>query len=291
VAVFDKENREETTMGSTKTGNERFTDNIQEHYNIETKLADRLREATQEERLKLYSSVYDELFRAVPSIIARKSSEDNTTRAARSQLSLVRRYLNSDSVFLEVGPGDCALSFAVCDIVKEVYAVDVSTEITRSSEQPSNFNLVISDGLTMPVPAETIDVAFSHQMMEHLHPNDAWDQLQNICATLKPGGVYVCVTPNRLGGPYDISRYFDKVARGLHLKEYTATELVRLLKSAGFRHVDAFVFTRGYSIRLLRSMIVVYELLLGLLPSTLRRKMAWKSPWKILFQTMVVGHK
>lgn len=264
---------------------------IQHHYDVETKLAEKLRNATQEERLKLYSSVYDELFQAVPSIIARKTSETETARAARSQLSLVRRYLKTDSMFLEVGPGDCALSFAVCDIVKEVYAADVSVEITSSNRQPANFHLVMSDGVSVPVPPESIDVAFSHQLMEHLHPDDARDQLQNIYNALKSGGVYVCVTPNRLGGPYDISRYFDKVASGLHLKEYAATELARLLKSAGFRRVNAYIFTRGRSIRMPGPVIAIYELLLSLLPSTLRRRMAWKAPWKVLFQTMIVGHK
>ena len=38
-------------------------------------------------------------------------------------------------------------------------------------------------------------------------------------------------------GPGDISCYFDYVATGLHLKEYTFRELAELMKSTGFRSV------------------------------------------------------
>jgi hypothetical protein len=64
-------------------------------------------------------------------------------------------------------------------------------------------------------------VAYSYQLMEHLHPGDALEQLVNIYQALKRDSVYCCVTPNRISGPHDISVYFDTVAQGLHLKEYS----------------------------------------------------------------------
>jgi hypothetical protein len=57
--------------------------------------------------------------------------------------------------------------------------------------------------------------------MEHLHPEDALEQLQKIRRTLARGGVYVCITPNRVNGPHDVSGLFDDEARGLHLREYS----------------------------------------------------------------------
>lgn len=36
-------------------------------------------------------------------------------------------------------------------------------------------------------------------------------QLANFHRALAVGGVYICVTPNRLGGPQDISQHFDQV--------------------------------------------------------------------------------
>jgi SAM-dependent methyltransferase len=121
-----------------------------------------------------------------------------------------------------------------------VYALDVSAEITRTDTLPANFSLILSDGTTIDVPPDSITVAYSNQLMEHLHPDDALEQLSNIYRALAPGGIYICVTPNRLTGPHDISRHFDPVATCLHLKEYTNTELMALLRRVGFRKADQY---------------------------------------------------
>jgi predicted SAM-dependent methyltransferase len=100
---------------------------------------------------------------------------------------------------------------------------------------------VLSDGVSVPVPPGSVNVAYSYQLMEHLHPEDAFEQLENIYAALAPGGLYICITPNRLSGPHDISYYFDNEATGFHLKEYTTWELSRLFKRAGFSQTSAYV--------------------------------------------------
>jgi SAM-dependent methyltransferase len=89
------------------------------------------------------------------------------------------------------------------------------------------------------VPPESIDVAFSSQLIEHLHPEDVVIQLQAIYRALVPGGVYICLTPHRFGGPADVSRLFDEVATGFHLKEYTNRELARLFRGTGFSRISA----------------------------------------------------
>ncbi len=58
-------------------------------------------------------------------------------------------------------------------------------------------------------------------------------------------GAFICITPNRLAGPQDISRYFDPVATGLHLKEYLIAELAKLFRDAGFTQVRAFASYQG----------------------------------------------
>ena len=57
--------------------------------------------------------------------------------------------------------------------------------------------------------------------------------------------MYICITPNRIFGPSDISRYFDETTTGLHLKEYTHTEVLEMMKDAGFSHVVAIVGTKN----------------------------------------------
>ena len=78
-----------------------------------------------------------------------------------------------------------------------------------------------------------MDLVFSNQLMEHLHPDDAEAELQSIFTALKPAGYYVCITPNRLTGPHDISRDFEESATGLHLKEYSTSELDSLFRRTG----------------------------------------------------------
>lgn len=218
---------------------ERTENQIREHYEIEKKLANRLRNASKKERCNLYSCLYDELYKLVPHHpqLLRKTSFRHRQQAVDNNMELIGSFLDKDTSYLEVGPGDCSLALAVAKKVKKVYAVDVSEIISKSSNLPDNLQLFISDGCSIPLPKNAIDFAFSNQLMEHLHSDDAYEQLINIFNVLAPGGAYLCVTPNRLNGPHDISKYFDTVAAGFHLKEYTVAELSKLFKKVGFSKV------------------------------------------------------
>ena len=143
----------------------------------EIELANRLRNASRQERRHLYASLYDEMYRRVPlhPQLTRKSSPEETQQAVASQMKFIKRFLSRDATFLEIGAGDCALSFEVARRVKRVYAVDVSDEITRHSTPMPNFQLILSDGSSVPLPPNCVDVAYSNQLMEHLHPDDAFD--------------------------------------------------------------------------------------------------------------------
>lgn len=246
---------------------------LRQHYEVERELADRLRRATREERRSLYGPVYDELYQRVPHHpqLTRKSSAELTRQALTPQLRLLRRYLRPETTLLEIGPGDCALSMELAPRVRQVYGLDVSEEITHRLSLPTNFKLILSDGTSVPLPPETVDVAFSNQLMEHLHPDDALEQLEGIWRALRPGGVYICITPNRLNGPHDISQHFDSVATGFHLKEYTVGELSRLFKQVGFRKVQALLGMRGACVPAPVAPVIAGEMVLGLVPPKARR--------------------
>jgi SAM-dependent methyltransferase len=266
---------------------------LREHYEIERELADRLRAADRDQRLQLYSSVYDELFRRVPHHPQNTWRRDPSSRAWVTErlVRLLAPLLRSDSTFLEIGAGDCTLSTALAPLVAKVYAVDVSEEITAGLELPANVEVVISNGCNISVPAETVSLAFSANLMEHLHPDDALDQLNNIRQALAKGGKYVCITPNRLGGPHDISRFFDDTATGLHLKEYTVGELARLFKSVGFSQVFLYVGGRGRYFRSSAMPVRILEGLLDCLPDGLRMRLAGHAVVSGLLGVRIVGVK
>lgn len=271
----------------------RSYERISEHYRIEKELATRLRSAAKEERRKLYTAVYDELFRRVPDQpqLTLKASASSRQAEVAKRLKLLAGYLGPEVTYLEVGPGDCGLAMAVAQRVRKVYAVDVSNEITAGESLPENLELVISDGSTIPVPAGSVDLAYSDQLMEHLHPDDALEQLGNIYRALAPGGIYICITPSRFSGPHDISRYFDAVATGLHLREYSVGELTKLFRAVGFRKFKILAGGRGFHTSLAPVLVKAIEQFLTLMPVTFGRTLARKVPLRLILGVKLVARK
>jgi SAM-dependent methyltransferase len=146
---------------------------------------------------------------------------------------------------MEIGVGDGAVSLEMSKYVYRVYALDVSDELLSRINPPPNFEFRLFNGLELPFPDNSIDIAYSNDVLEHLHPEDACDQLTSLLRVLRPGGKYICITPNRLSGPHDISSHFDEVATGFHLKEYTVGELCALFRGVGFSKVETFLTVKG----------------------------------------------
>jgi SAM-dependent methyltransferase len=267
----------------------RSASEIRAHYEVERELAARLRSATPTERRTLYAALYDELFRRVGSHPQVQKMGAGSGMA--TQVRLLERYLQTDSVFLEIGAGDCALALGIADRVHRVYAIDVSTEITAAVPCRENLSVIITDGLSIPVPPASATLAYSNQVLEHLHPDDALDQMRQIYTALSPGGRYVCVTPNRLTGPHDISKYFDTSATGFHLREYTATELAHLMRSAGFESAQMWTTRRGISVRLPWHVVRAAERAIECFPHERRRRIGRSLPLRVVLECYVVGLK
>lgn len=257
-------------------GEDRTDAQILEHYEVEVGLANTLKESTADERRakSLYTEVYDELFRSVPhhQMLTRKQSEEDTERSISWQMGMLGRFIDKTSTVVEVGPGDCSVSFRLTQFVKKVIGVDVTNMIGDAVSTPSNFELIISDGCSIPMPDKSVDIVYSNQLMEHIHPDDAKLQLAEIFRVLREGGNYVCITPNKVNGPWDISYYFDDTATGFHLKEYTLRELVTLFEQAGFRRFRAYAGARGWYMRFPIAPIYWLEDFVGRMSSNVRVK-------------------
>jgi cyclopropane fatty-acyl-phospholipid synthase-like methyltransferase len=179
----------------------RTFEQIQEHYEIEKELANRLRNSNKEDRRHLYPTLYDELYLRVSHHprLTLKTNIQAQRRRVEEQFRLIiqalktRKSLSLDgqTTFLEIGPGDCSLSFEVAKFARSLYAINVSEAATRHSEYPKNFHLIISDG-SIDVPEHSIHIAYSNQLMEHLHPEDALNQIENVFSALVDEGIYIC---------------------------------------------------------------------------------------------------
>ncbi len=258
----------------------RSIEEIEHHYKIERELSDRLRHAGKAQRLQLYPTLYDEICERVPNIPGWNEPlpPEILKRNVANKVKFLRNYVKPSSTFLELGPGDCSVSLAVAEYAKQVYAVDVSAAITSRVEPPNNFTLVISDGVSVEVPPASVDVAYSNQLMEHLHPDDAAEQLQNVVRALKPGGVYICITPSKLSGPHDVSKYFDDTPTGFHLREYSTTELARMFKAAGFASVRPYLWIKQKFVTYPLFLVTGLEAALRCLPGSSRRAICNRFP-------------
>ncbi|MDF1797999.1 MAG: methyltransferase domain-containing protein [Planctomycetota bacterium] len=269
---------------------------LRQHYDIEKHLAARLMGASSEERRELYSSLYDELYRRVPwhPQLTRKVAPEERARMVAHQLDVARPWIRPGATYLELGPGDCAFAFLAARTVGptgRAIGVDVSAEVTRRDDQPENFELVLSDGSSVPVPEGSVDVAYSNQLMEHLHPEDAERQLQAVFRALTPGGAYLCTTPNRLSGPHDVSRAFSDTAEGLHLQEYTTGELAAVFHAVGFTRLQCRIGLKGRFLTVGTWLPRLVEALLGSLPGGLRRSLARSRLVEGIINVRLIGHK
>jgi SAM-dependent methyltransferase len=279
-----------------KSPNGRTISQLRFHYEVEKKLAARLRGAKREERRRMYGQLYNQLYTQVKDhpLLQRKALSAEQLRrhqGIQSQLRFLHRFVRPASVFLEIGAGSCLVSIEVAKKVKRVIAVDVSDEITRRHDLPPNVELRIFDGVELPVEPGSVDLTYSHQVMEHIHPEDAFEQLRSVHRSLVAGGAYVCVVPNRISGPHDISRHFDEVATGFHMKEYTTSELALLLRRSGFCKTRSYVGAKGRYFAVPQLFLIAFEKVLDTMPFRIRATIGRRVPVRQLLEIRMVAWK
>jgi len=252
----------------------RTLEQIRNHYNVEKALADQLKAADINGRKQIYATMYDELFEKVPDHprLTKRSSAEKTALGIRAKMAMLRRFLKSDTVLLEIAPGDCIFATEVAKHVQHVHGVDISDQRKAEMKCPDNFSLHIYDGYELNTIADdSIDTAFSDQLLEHFHPEDTQTHLNLIRRLLKPGGKYVFRTPHRYMGPHDVSLYFSDEAQGFHLKEWTYGEFKKILADCGYTSIQTFYVVRNLVIRLPVSYFLLCEALFKLFPRKIMR--------------------
>jgi SAM-dependent methyltransferase len=264
--------------------NGRSLDRLRHHFEVERELAQRLRNSTREQRAELYKTLYDELFKRVPDHprLTRRETPESVQKAITARMNLLRPLLQNVETFLEFAPGDCRLAFEVAKYVKQVYGVDISDQ-SGSEKKPQNFTLLVYDGYNLNIPENSIDLAFSYQFLEHLHPDDVELHLQTAFRILKPGAGYLISTPHAFSGPHDISRYFSDTPQGFHLKEWTYRELVTLAKKVGFSGVFAYRFGKPQECLVINKANLWLESVMSVFPKKFRRLIC-----KRLFNSVIV---
>lgn len=108
---------------------------------------------------------------------------ERRARDAERELRALRRLLDLNSTYLEIGAGDCALARRAAGYADRVYALDSSRDAMGRLGGPPNLVRMVHDGVRIPLPEESVDVAFSRELVI--------SQLPGICNALRDGGVYL----------------------------------------------------------------------------------------------------
>lgn len=255
----------------------RSYEQILNHYLVEKSIANRLKESSREERKLIYKTMYEELFNKVPDHprLTRRNSEQLTAKANKDKFSLIHRFLDKSSVFVEFAPGDCRFAFEVANHVKYVYGIDISDQRNPTDNVPENFKLIVYDGYNLnEIESNSIDILFSDQLIEHFHPEDTKLHLELVHRILKVGGKYIFRTPHSLSGPYDVSVFFCDEAECFHLKEWTYTEIKTLLMDLKYSDFRTRWRGKGIDLRLPYNYFAMCEQILGLFPKRYIKKVA-----------------
>jgi SAM-dependent methyltransferase len=255
----------------------RTYEQVKNHYLVERSIAKKLKNSNREERKKIFGTMYKELFRKVPDHprLTRRVSQQLTDEANKGKMSLVDGFIDKSTVFAEFAPGDCRFSCEVAMRVKYVYGIDISDQRDPKSIIPKNFKLVIYNGYDLnEIDNNSIDIIFSDQLIEHIHPDDTLLHFKLAHKVLKRGGKYVFRAPHSLTGPHDVSQYFSDEPEGFHLKEWTHIEIKPILKALGFSAMHTYWHARGTNIRMPYFYFAFCEYFLGLFPKRYVRKPA-----------------
>ena len=156
------------------------------------------------------------------------------------------------------GPGDRVLdvgcgagnSYApqVAERVSSYKGVDASATAVELAQSAGLDATVIDDAASLPFPDDDFDVAICIEVFEHLfEPHRAAAEIRRV---LRPGGRLVASTPNALywrlrldflagrWNPLGDELSGEQPWRDPHIRFFGPETLARMLRSAGFAHVE-----------------------------------------------------
>ncbi len=216
---------------------------IRQHYLLEKRLARRIIASSRESRAEIAAEAYNELFSRIPwHSQLDDSAEKERKRLAEKRLRFEHLLLPNSDV-LDIGSGTAYwIRYLARKSTGRCVGVDISKEVLiRRPDDPPNLELYVMNAVELDFPAGSFDIALGSQLVEHLHPDDVEDHFASVHNVLRENGVYALDTPSRLDGPHDVSKYFDDVASGFHLREWTYEELANCLRKVGFRRTRTMV--------------------------------------------------
>lgn len=200
-----------------------------------------LKEADFDNRVQLYDEFYSQL---IP-IYGRDTSLIDGVNHKDKYVKLFSKELENASV-IDYGCGQGHMLQSIDRQLKTKGLLGIDVVIPEGLKSHKTIRFIESNIINHEFE-EQFDVAFSDNVLEHLVPKDALIHLENIYKNLTTNGKLIIIMPNRLFGPWDVTRIKDYsqsgklAAQGGHVNESTHTEMARQLKEIGFKKVSTIL--------------------------------------------------
>lgn len=247
---------------------------ITEQYKLERKYHFLLiSEKSEKKNNELYKEAYDEIYKFFNKHHSKKKSFGSIKNSHKLYENIFK-----NKICVDYGCGYGQFTKKISVITKKVYGIDASEEIIEKNHKykKKNIEFMCVQSMKLPFKSNSVDSFYSTGVLEHLHPDDALKHLKEVHRCLRKGGIYVLTTPNKLFGPSDVSKYFLKrgsTAKGLHLKEYTYSNLYKILDDIKFKTI--------------KTPIILEHFLLFLGIPQIFSKILTKSRYKIFLEKML----
>src|SRR6266480_298172 len=194
----------------------------------EEQAAKRLLGATYEERLRLYSEIYDH-DNAFWLARHRRTGISGTCARNRELLHLA---CPGTGPVLDIGGGMGVAGDAFAPS-REYVVCDASPPVSvHSGYGDTKRRTVVGYATDLPFPDASFDAVLMLDVLEHLHSEDIERSIVQVRSVLRPRGRLLIATPNRISGPWDCRRNLPDPHHhiGLHLNEMSVGDMLRLVR-------------------------------------------------------------
>ncbi len=205
-------------------------------FELEKKYAQQILTTSQHShaRLSLIQQANDEVMALVDSYTSTGIDGQHT-----STLKMIKKIVQPGAEILDFGCGQGELVKLLNQAGYSGFGYEISPHGRQiAQELLSNNNLTARILTQDQFVTKKFDLIVLDNVIEHLVPDEIDNLITKFKQILTDQGQILIITPHRLAGPHDISRYFLPVgsqAQGLHLREYTVSDLKQLLDRHGLQ--------------------------------------------------------
>jgi ubiquinone/menaquinone biosynthesis C-methylase UbiE len=188
---------------------------------------------------RLKSKVFKERFK--------EEFEETGEKEAR----IIAKYVNSNSVVLDLGCGVGRVAKYLAPYVKELHGVDISEKMIhyarKNCSKIRNIHFKVNNGRDLSLHKNSkFDFVYSLLMLQHLEKEDAFNYITEIYRVLRNGGLSLIQFPNKHASIYWICSLYNLIdKKPSKMRLYTEREAKKALRKAGFSRLKRVPLTKN----------------------------------------------